>query len=93
MDARAEWAIIDSATTEIGLLLGHDSASEAIRDYLWRAKDPESRKLDPMPNFVVAQVPDAAELERMLVGVAEASAGTPEERGAVVALIRAAFKR
>ena len=51
MNAKADWEIIDSAVTEIGFLLGSDPASEAIRDYLWRGKDPKGRKLDPHAKF------------------------------------------
>src|SRR5262249_41778299 len=35
--------------------------------------------------------PDAAEFERLLIGMAHASAGAPEDRDALVGIIRAAF--
>ncbi|MBV8129899.1 MAG: hypothetical protein JO114_19795 [Planctomycetaceae bacterium] len=46
-----------------------------------------------MPSLVATGQPDASELERIRIGVANASAGTPEEREAVAAIIRAAFRR
>lgn len=91
MDARTEWDIIDPATTQIGLLLGDDPASEAMRDYLLRARNPKGRKMDPMPDFVITGVPDAAELQRLMIGVASASTASPEEREAVIGIIRKAF--
>jgi hypothetical protein len=93
MDAGAEWDLIDSATTAIGLQLGSNAASEAIRYYLWRAKDPKGRRMDPTPDFIVTGIPDAAELERLTIGVANASTASPEEQAAVVGIIRRAFRK
>ena len=87
-----DWDIINPATTEISVQLGSDPASEAVRDHLWRARDPKGRKMDPMPAFIATGVPDAAELERLMIGVANASAGSPEEREAVVEIIHVAFQ-
>jgi hypothetical protein len=91
VNAKTDWEIIDPATTEVGLLLGHDPASEAALDYLWRAKDLKGRKMYPMPDFVVAGVPDVAELQRLMIDAASASTASPEEREAVIGIIRKAF--
>lgn len=87
-----EWEIIDVAVTEIGVQLGSDPASEAVRDYLWRAGDPKGRQMDPMPAFVATGQADSAELERLLVGVANASRAWPEDLAAVVRIIRREFE-
>lgn len=89
---RDEWDIIDAAVTEIGLQLGGDPASEAVKDYLWRSGDPKGRQMDPMPTFVETGQADSAELERLLVGVANASMAWPEDIAAVVRIIRRAFE-
>jgi hypothetical protein len=51
MDNGKEWDIIDTATREISVQIGSDPASEAVRDYLWRARDPKGRKMNPMPGI------------------------------------------
>ena len=91
MPAR-EWEIIDAANTAIGFQLGSDPASEAVRHYLWCAGDPVGRRLSPMPSFVATQRPDSAELERLMVGVANASKAWPEDIAAVVRIIRREFE-
>lgn len=91
MDAAGQWDIIDTATREISVQLGSDPASEAVRDFLWRARDPKGRKMNPMPDFVITGHPDAAELKRLMIGVANGSAATPEEREAVIRIVQAAF--
>jgi hypothetical protein len=73
--------------------LGHDPASEAIRDYFWRAKEPKGRKLTPIPDFVATAIPNAAELGRTPTGVANGSGASPEQRAAVIGIIRRAFER
>lgn len=87
-----EWEIIDAANTAIGLQLGADPASEAVRDYLWRAGAPKDRQLSPMPSFVATGQADSVELERLLVGVANASKAWPEDIAAVVRIIRVEFE-
>jgi hypothetical protein len=91
-EIRREWEIIDAATTAITPQLERDPASEAVRDYLWRAGDPRGRHLSPLPDFVATGRADSAELERLLVGVANASRAWPEDIAAVVRIIRRAFE-
>jgi hypothetical protein len=87
-----EWEIIDVATTEIGVQLGSDPASEAVRDYIWHAGDLKGRKLDPITSFVGSGTADSSELERLMVGVANASRAWPEDIAAVVRIVRRAFE-
>jgi hypothetical protein len=89
---RREWEIIGAATTAIGFQLESDPASQAVKDYIWQMGDPKGRKLSPMPDFVQTQQPDHAELERLMVGVANASRAWPEDKAAVVRVIRRAFE-
>ena len=91
-DIAREWEIIDIATTEIGVQLGSDPASEAVRDYLWRSGDSEGRQLSPMPSFVATGQSDSVELEPLLVGVANASRVWAEDIAAVVRIIRREFE-
>jgi hypothetical protein len=91
-EERREWEIIGAATTAIGFQLESDPASQAVSDYIWRMCDPEGRRLSPMPDFVRTQQPDHAELERLMVGVANASRAWPEDKAAVVRMIRRAFE-
>lgn len=91
-DNARDWEIIDTATTAIGLQLSSDPASEAVRDYLWRAGDPVGRHLSPMPSFVATGQADSAEMERLIVGVANASKAWPEDIAAVTRIVRRAFE-
>ena len=88
-----EWEIIDSASAEIGVQLESDPASEAVRLYLWCGGDPKGRRMDPTPSFVGTGRPDSAELERLMIRVANASAAWPEDKDAVVRIIRTEFER
>ncbi|MGO9108262.1 MAG: hypothetical protein ACLP9L_03420 [Thermoguttaceae bacterium] len=47
----------------------------------------------PLPEFVATGLPDAAEPERLLIGVANASAASSEDRDALVGIIRRAFEK
>jgi hypothetical protein len=84
--------IIDAALTEIDLLLKENPASRAVKDYIWRAGDPKGRKTEPMPDFVLTGRPDAAELERLMIGVAGASNAWLEDKWPVVQFISRAFE-
>ena len=46
----------------------------------------------PRANAITG-VPDAAELERLMIGVASGSTASPEEREAVIGIIRRAFEQ
>jgi hypothetical protein len=48
--------------------------------------------MHPLPDFVATRRADASEFERLLLGVANASAATPEAKAAVAAVIRSAFE-
>ena len=91
-EIRREWEIIGAATTAIGLQLESDPASNAVRDYIWQMGDPNGRRLSPMPDFVQTQQPGHAELEGLMVGVANASLAWPEDKAAVVRIIRQVFE-
>jgi hypothetical protein len=86
-----EREIIGQALADIEFRLGSDPASQAIKFYLWCACDPKGRRMDPMPDFVATGQADSAELERLMVGVTNASPAWPDDQAAVVRIIHLAF--
>jgi hypothetical protein len=44
-----------------------------------------------MPDFVITGRPDASGLKRLMIGVANGSAASPEEREAVIRIVQAPF--